>query len=44
MQKEWTKATLAKTIDHTLLKAIATADRCASSARRPASSASRASA
>ena len=24
MQKEWTKATLAKTIDHTLLKAIAT--------------------
>jgi deoxyribose-phosphate aldolase len=25
MQKEWTKATLAKTIDHTLLKAIATA-------------------
>jgi deoxyribose-phosphate aldolase len=26
MQNEWTKATLAKTIDHTLLKAIATAD------------------
>jgi deoxyribose-phosphate aldolase len=26
MQTEWTKATLAKTIDHTLLKAIATAD------------------
>jgi deoxyribose-phosphate aldolase len=26
MQKEWTKATLAKTIDHTLLKAIGTAD------------------
>jgi deoxyribose-phosphate aldolase len=26
MQKEWNKATLAKTIDHTLLKAIATAD------------------
>jgi deoxyribose-phosphate aldolase len=25
VQKEWTKATLAKTIDHTLLKAIATA-------------------
>jgi deoxyribose-phosphate aldolase len=25
MQREWTKATLAKTIDHTLLKAIATA-------------------
>ena len=24
MPKEWTKATLAKTIDHTLLKAIAT--------------------
>jgi len=26
MQDEWTKATLAKTIDHTLLKAIATAE------------------
>jgi deoxyribose-phosphate aldolase len=26
MQNEWTKATLAKTIDHTLLKAIATAE------------------
>jgi deoxyribose-phosphate aldolase len=26
VQKEWNKATLAKTIDHTLLKAIATAD------------------
>jgi deoxyribose-phosphate aldolase len=26
MQTEWTKATLAKTIDHTLLKAIATAE------------------
>jgi deoxyribose-phosphate aldolase len=26
MPKEWTKATLAKTIDHTLLKAVATAD------------------
>ena len=24
MSKEWTKATIAKTIDHTLLKAIAT--------------------
>ncbi|MBL8965495.1 MAG: deoxyribose-phosphate aldolase, partial [Spirochaetaceae bacterium] len=26
MPKEWTKATLAKTIDHTLLKAVGTAD------------------
>jgi len=26
MAKEWTKATIAKTIDHTMLKAIATAD------------------